>query len=144
MRLTSFTDYGARMPMRIARDPGRSFPTVELAIEFGPSRHHRAKVMQRLAQAGFVTTRRGEGSGARLAHPAVDIRLGELISFLEDDQPMAECFSAGGGGCSIDARCQRNAHLRCAEASFLADLDHSTLADIPLCSGATRVKGRKI
>lgn len=144
MRLTSFTDYGFRMLMRIASDPGRSFSTAELAMEFGLSRHHLAKVMQRLARAGLVTTRRGGGGGAKLARPAVDIRLGELISLLEEDQPLVECFVADGGTCTLDGQCRLRALLRSAEGSFISDLNRSSLADIVLCSDATRVKDRKI
>ena len=67
MRLTSFTDYGLRMLMRMAGAPERGFSTAELAAEFGLSRHHLTKIMQRLAGAGIVATRRGGGGGAVLA-----------------------------------------------------------------------------
>lgn len=52
MRLTSFTDYGLRMLMRMARAPDRPFSTAELADEFGLSRHHLTKIMQRLVRGG--------------------------------------------------------------------------------------------
>ena len=66
MRLTSFTDYGLRMLMRMASAPERAFSTTDLAEEFGLSRHHLAKIMQRLAQAGIIETRRGGGGGSPL------------------------------------------------------------------------------
>lgn len=136
MRLTSFTDYGLRMLMRMAAAPGRAFSTAELAGEFGLSRHHLAKIMQRLAQGGIVETRRGGGGGAVLARPADQIRLGALVRLLEEGQPLVECF-ASGGDCSLDGRCRLKARLRAAEAAFLADLDRSTLADIALEPGPT-------
>lgn len=64
MRLTSFTDYGLRMLMRMASAPERAFSTAELAEEFNLSRNHLAKIMQHLARAGLVETRRG-GGGVR-------------------------------------------------------------------------------
>lgn len=131
MRLTSFTDYGLRMLMRMAAAPERAFSTAELAEEFGLSRHHLTKIMQRLAQGGIVETRRGGGGGAVLARSADRIRLGALVRLLEESQPLVECF-ATGGDCSIDGRCRLKARLRAAEAAFLADLDRSTLADIAL------------
>ncbi|GIX12639.1 MAG: HTH-type transcriptional repressor NsrR [Paracoccaceae bacterium] len=136
MRLTSFTDYGLRMLMRMAAAPGRAFSTAELAGEFGLSRHHLAKIMQRLAQGGIVETRRGGAGGAVLARPADQIRLGALVRLLEEGQPLVECF-ASGGDCSLDGRCRLKARLRAAEAAFLADLDRSTLADIALEPGPT-------
>ncbi|GAB4292816.1 MAG: nitric oxide-sensing transcriptional repressor NsrR [Roseovarius sp.] len=135
MRLTSFTDYGLRMLMRMAAAPEQAFSTAELAEEFGLSRHHLAKIMQRLAQGGIVETRRGGGGGAVLARPADQIRLGALVRLLEEGQPLVECF-ASGGDCSLDGRCRLKARLRAAEAAFLADLDRSTLADIALAREA--------
>lgn len=132
MRLTTFTDYGLRMLMRMASAPDRAFSTAALADEFGLSRNHLAKIMQRLAQAGVVDTRRGGGGGAVLARPAADIRLGTLIRLLEDGQPLVECLAPDGGACTIDGRCRLKARLRAAENAFLADMDQSTLADIAL------------
>lgn len=132
MRLTSFTDYGLRMLMRMAAAPDRGFSTADLAEEFGLSRHHLTKIIQKLAHAGYVTTRRGGGGGAMLAQPASEIRLGAIVRLLEQGQPLVECFAANGGDCTISGRCRLKARLRAAEAAFLADLDRSTLADIAL------------
>ncbi|MFD3190373.1 Rrf2 family transcriptional regulator [Sedimentitalea sp. HM32M-2] len=132
MRLTSFTDFGLRALMRIASDPARGFSTAELADEFGLSRHHLSKIVQRLARGGIVTTRRGGGGGATLARPAEQIRLGDVVRLLESDQALVECFAENAGECSIAGCCRLRARLRSAESAFLADLDRSTLADIAL------------
>lgn len=131
MRLTSFTDYGLRMLMRMASAPERAFSTAELAQEFALSRNHLAKIMQRLAQAGLIETRRGGGGGATLAQPADRIRLGAVVRLLEEGQPLVECFGSGGD-CNLDGRCRLKSRLRSAEAAFFADLDRATLADIAL------------
>ena len=70
MRLTSFTDFGLRMLMRMAADPSRANSTAELAEALGLSRNHLAKIIQHLARAGLIETRRGGGGGAVLARPA--------------------------------------------------------------------------
>lgn len=132
MRLTSFTDYGLRMLMRMASDPGRAYSSAELADEFCLSRNHLAKIMQRLAREGLIETRRGGGGGAVLARPASEIRLGAVVRLLEEGQALVECFNVDGGDCTIDGQCRLKARLRSAEAAFLADLDRSTLADIAL------------
>lgn len=132
MRLTSFTDYGLRMLMRMASTPERAISTAELAQEFDLSRNHLTKVMQRLAQGGFVVTRRGGGGGAVLARPACDIRIGTVVRLLEEGQALVECFAPGGGDCSINGCCRLKSRLRSAEAAFLADLDRTTLAEIAL------------
>ncbi|MCL5778958.1 Rrf2 family transcriptional regulator [Limibaculum sp. FT325] len=135
MRLTSFTDYGLRMLMRMASAPGRAFSTAELAEEFRLSRNHLAKIMQHLARAGLIETRRGGGGGAILARPADEIRLGAVVRLLEEGQPLVECLGADGGACIIDGHCRLKGRLRIAEAAFLAVLDRSTLADVALQPG---------
>lgn len=132
MRLTSFTDYGLRMLMRMASAPGRAFSTVELAEEFGLSRNHLSKIVQKLTQGGYIVTRRGIGGGAVLARAPDDIRLGALVRLLEEGQALVECFAEDGGDCTIDGCCRLKGRLRSAEAAFFADLDRSTLADIAL------------
>lgn len=135
MRLTSFTDYGLRMLMRMAGTPDRGFSTAEMADEFGLSRHHLSKIIQKLSQAGYVTTRRGGGGGAMLSRPAAEIGLGQVIRLLEQGQPLVDCFAADGSGCTLDGHCRLKSRLRSAESAFLADLDRSTLADIALAPG---------
>lgn len=132
MRLTTFTDYGLRMLMRMASAPDRAFSTTDLAQEFGLSRHHLAKIAQSLARAGLIVTRRGGGGGATLARPAREIRLGDVVRLLEEGQPMVECLASGGGQCTLSGGCRLKLRLRRAEAAFLADLDQSTLADVAL------------
>lgn len=132
MRLTSFTDYGLRMLMRMASAPERAYTTAELANEFGLSRNHLTKIMQRLAGAGIVQTRRGSGGGAVLARAAEDIHLGQVVRLLEQGQPLVECFKADGSDCTLEGHCRLKSRLRNAESAFIADLDQSTLADVAL------------
>jgi Rrf2 family nitric oxide-sensitive transcriptional repressor len=132
MRLTSFTDYGLRMLMRMASAPERAYSTAELAEEFDLSRNHLSKIMQRLSRGGIVETRRGSGGGAILARLPQAIRLGEVVRLLEEDQPLVECFKTETNTCTLDGRCRLKARLRAAETAFLAHLDQATLADVAL------------
>jgi Rrf2 family nitric oxide-sensitive transcriptional repressor len=129
MRLTAFTDFGLRALMRLAGEPDRSFTTDEIASEFGISRHHLVKVVRRLAETGYVRTRRGAGGGFELARPARAITLGEVMRDLEDDQPLAECFRADGGPCVLSPRCRLKKKLAAAREAFLNELDTTSLAD---------------
>lgn len=136
MKLTSFTDYGLRMLMRMAAEPARAFSTAELASELELSRNHLIKIMQRLARGGIVSTRRGGGGGAVLARPPADIRLGEIVGLLEEGQAMVQCFaSKSGRPCSLLPDCRLRARLGGAERVFLAELNRSSLSDIALTPG---------
>ncbi|MBU3261555.1 Rrf2 family transcriptional regulator [Roseovarius sp. PS-C2] len=132
MQLTSFTDYGLRMLMRMASAPDRAFSTAELAEEFKLSRNHLTKIMQRLAQGGIVETRRGVSGGARLRRDPGEIRLGDVVRLLEQGQALVECFRPDGNNCTIEGCCRLKVRLRHAEARFIEDLNQSTLADIAL------------
>ena len=132
MNLTSFTDYGLRMLMRMASAPGQAFSTADLAEEFELSRNHLTKIMQRLAQGGIVETRRGVNGGAVLRSNPAEIRLGDVVRLLEQGQALVECFGPDSGNCSIEGCCRLKARLRRAEARFIDDLNQSTLADIAL------------
>lgn len=132
MRLTLFTDYGLRLLMRMASAPDRAFSTAEFADEFGLSRNHLTKIVQRLAKGGILSTRRGGGGGAVLARAPGDIRLGEIVRLLEEGQALVECLGPEGGNCMIDGHCGLKSRLRRAEQAFIAELDRSTLADIAL------------
>ncbi|MDF1854864.1 Rrf2 family transcriptional regulator [Pseudooceanicola sp.] len=132
MRLTSFTDYGLRMLMRMGSAPERAFSTAELAAEFQLSRNHLAKIMQALAKAGLVQTRRGGGGGARLTRPPEEIRLGDVVRLLEVGQSLVDCLQPDGGTCTIDGACRLKSRLRVAELAFIENLNSATLADVVL------------
>lgn len=129
MRLTSFTDYGLRVLMRMAGAPERPFTTAVLAEEFGVSRNHLAKVISALSAAGYLETRRGGGGGATLSRPAEEIRLGDVVERLEETQAIVECFSESGNACTLTPRCRLKSRLARAKAAFIADLNRDTLAD---------------
>ncbi|MDE2581062.1 MAG: Rrf2 family transcriptional regulator [Rhodospirillales bacterium] len=127
MRLTSFTDFGLRVLMRLAGRPGEVMNTDQVAREFDISRHHLQKVVQELAAAGFLRTRRGAGGGLTLARPASEIRLGEVVRALEHDQALVECYRSDGGACRLTPYCRLRGELDRAAAAFLACLDETTL-----------------
>jgi Rrf2 family nitric oxide-sensitive transcriptional repressor len=130
LRLTSFTDYGLRVLMRLAADPSSAVSTGELAAELRVSRNHLAKVISALAGGGLLRTRRGGGGGAELARPPETIRLGDVVALLEADQALVECLAEGKGGCTFLPDCRLKARLVRAERAFIDDLNGSTLADI--------------
>jgi Rrf2 family transcriptional regulator, nitric oxide-sensitive transcriptional repressor len=136
MRLTSFTDFGLRVLMRLAGAPERRFTTGELATELAISRNHLAKVVQDLARAGYIETRRGAGGGFRLALPAASITLGGVVRLLEQQGALVECFRADGGNCTLTPHCRLKSRLAAAREAFLDELDRTTLADCASPGGA--------
>ncbi|MGK2872117.1 MAG: RrF2 family transcriptional regulator [Alphaproteobacteria bacterium] len=128
MRLTSFTDYGLRILMRLAGTPDRSFTTDQIATEFAISRNHLTKIVQNLSKAGYIRTQRGAGGGLRLSTPAQSITLGEIVRLLEQRQALVECMRSDGGACPLTPSCRLKGHLAAAQEAFLKELDRTTLA----------------
>ncbi|SRR5690554_2892314 len=133
MRLTSFTDFGLRLLMRMAGEP-RLFTTEELACELKLSRNHLVKVVRELARAGIVETRKGAGGGICLARPASQISIGEVVRCLESRSALVECFRTDGGQCNLLPSCKLRQRLAAAQEVFLAELEKTTLAECALPS----------
>ena len=137
MRLTAFTDFALRALMRLAGEPTRSFATSEIAIEFGISRNHLAKVVRDLADGEFISTQRGASGGFRLARPPQSITIGEVVRALEARHALVECFRDDGGGCVLTPRCRLKTRLAAAREAFMRELDATTLAE---CAYPARAK----
>lgn len=129
MRLKSSTDFALRALMRLAGAPERAFSTNDMARELGLSRHHLTKIVQVLAAAGIVETRRGSGGGFALGRPAEAVTLGEVVRLLEADQALVECFRPDGGACTLTPNCRLKGRLAAAREAFLKELDGTTLAE---------------
>ena len=127
MQLTRFTDFGLRLMMYLSA-PAREQPVTvaEVAERFDISRHHLNKVVQRLAQLGWVHTSRGKGGGLALAHPPAHYRLGEVIRALEDHSSLLDCAEPP---CALHGHCGLKPLLDQAQEAFYAALDQHTLAD---------------
>ncbi len=128
MHLTRFTDYGLRTLTYLALAPERLAMISEIAQAYKVSENHMTKVVHRLGQAGLVETLRGRNGGLRLARPAAEIGIGDVVRALEPELALAECQA--GGSCAIRGACGLEAILDEAVNALLAVLDRYTLADI--------------
>ncbi|WP_298281772.1 Rrf2 family transcriptional regulator [Acidocella sp.] len=128
MHLTRFTDYGLRTLVYLALEPERLGVIAEIAAAYEISESHMTKVVHRLGQAGLVETLRGRGGGLRLARPASEIGLGQVVRALEPELALVECQA--GQFCAIAGMC-RLQHI-CEEAAqaMLGVLDKYKLADV--------------
>ena len=141
MKISLFSDYSLRVLMFAALKDG-SFLVDEVTEAYGISRHHVAKVVNRLAQLGYLGTLRGRGGGNRLAQQPHEIRLGALLRKTEDQPVFVECFNAVTNTCPVAGSCRLKGILGQALGEFFASLDRYTLAD--LVTGPHREEMRKI
>lgn len=130
MQITRFTDYGLRTLMYVAARSENIASVKEIAEYYGISRNHLVKVVHRLSQLGYIETTKGKGGGLQIAQGAGNLRLGDLISQLEPNMGIAECFDTKTNTCRITGSCQLKHYLFEAMKNFIDTMNKYTLADM--------------
>lgn len=130
MHLTTFTDYSFRILIYLGLQDERLTTIQEIAEHYNISKNHLMKAVRQLGQLGCVETVRGKGGGIRLAQPAREIRIGDVVRRVEENMAIAECLSPPPGRCRIDGACALKGFFREALEAFLAVLDRYTLEDV--------------
>jgi len=139
MRLTQYTDFSIRVLIYLGLNPDRRCTIQEIADGYGISRNHLMKVVQQLAQAGYVESTRGSGGGLRLGRSVENINLGEVIKEMEPDFSLVECFR-DNNQCVITPACKLPPMLARATRAFLDVLSEHTLADLLGKHDATKMR----
>lgn len=130
MRLTRFSDNALRCLIVVGLEPDQCIPVHTIAERMNMSYEHLVKIVQRLAELGYVETIRGRHGGVRLAMPAQNIRVGQLIRETEENLALVECFEPDHNTCPISSACRLASYLDDALAAFFGVLDSKTLADV--------------
>ncbi len=64
------------------------------------------QLFAQLRRAGLVSSARGPGGGFRLARPAAEIRVAEVVAAVEEEMRATRCEAGSPHGCRADkARC---------------------------------------
>lgn len=130
MQLTRHTDYALRTLIFLALRPEQRATIEEVADAFAISRAHLTKVVHGLGQVGCLETTRGRNGGIRLARPAAEIRVGEVVRRMEGRLALVECFDPPAGRCRIEPACGLRPILDEALEAFVGTLDRYTVADL--------------
>jgi Rrf2 family nitric oxide-sensitive transcriptional repressor len=134
MRLTLYTDYSLRVLIYLANREDENVTITELADFYQISRNHLVKVVHNLGLDGYILTTRGRHGGLKLARPAKEILIGEVVRSTEPDFDLLECFNPATDKCVISRSCSLKSVIYNAQAGFLDVLDRYTLADIAKAS----------
>lgn len=129
MQLTQYTDYSLRVLIYLSQKKEGELATIsEIADFYGISRNHLVKVVHNLATNGFILTLRGKHGGMKLARPATEIGVGEVVRKTEPNFYIAECFNKSNTSCVIIPICALKNMLFEARTNFLQTLDRYTVA----------------
>jgi len=129
MRLTQYTDYSLRVLLYLAHKKDEMVTINELADFYKISRNHLVKVVHNLGIKGYLHTTRGKNGGLRLARPAHEIVIGDVVRKVEPDFELLECFNRSTDHCVITKTCGLKSVLISARDDFLSTLDLYTVAD---------------
>ncbi len=120
MLVTREADYAIRCVVEVARI-GRT-SAAQVARLQGISPTFLGKIVQTLAKAGILATRRGVGGGIALAKPVQDITLLEVIEAVEGPLCINECLQTPTP-CTLVGECPAYPYLVEAQARLKETLD---------------------
>ncbi|WP_455479819.1 iron-responsive transcriptional regulator RirA [Bartonella sp. B23] len=140
MRLTKQTNYALRMLMYCADNQESLSQIPEIAKAYAISEFFLFKILQQLVEAGFIKTVRGRNGGVKLAKPAAEISVADVVKVTEDNFYMAECFNTAESNCPLIDFCGLNTALQKALNAFFDVLSVISLADLQQLTSQKQLK----
>ena len=92
LKISEAASLGLHASVFLAGNQKRLFSAKEMAEALGASEAHLAKVLQRLAREGLVSSQRGPKGGFRLNRAADEITLLDVYQACEGPLPRASCL----------------------------------------------------
>ena len=130
MKLTSYTNFALRSLQLAALKNPHLIRVDDVVRVHGLARPHIVKIVHELGRAGYVVTQCGRNGGFRLARPAEDIIIGDVVRLTEGPLDLVECFNPERNTCPLIGICNLSRALKEATGAFMAVLDNLTLSDI--------------
>jgi len=131
IRLSKRTDYGLMAIRRLASVPGGAFLSArEIAQEHRIPPALMAKLLQKLARRGLVSSHHGTKGGYQIARPASAITLWEVIEAIEGPLCFIECLDPSKGSCPQLPSCTVQRPLLLVQKKIAEVLGRTTLGDL--------------
>ncbi len=128
MRLTKTTSHAIRIAIDCAASEGRLVKAAELSKRLDISQLNVFKIIHLMQRAGYLEAMRGQSGGVRLAKPAGEIRIGDIVRAMEATE--MEVAGAAESSSKRGGKPQINAIFDNALEAFITVLDQHTLADM--------------
>ena len=122
-------DYAVRTMVALGREPfGEVLSATRIAARMDVPSRFLAHVLADLGRAGLVVGRAGRSGGYRLAVPAAEINLLQIVDAAERDVE-ARCVLRGSP-CDVAGRCAVHDAFWAATSAVRSELAATTLADV--------------
>ena len=129
LRISRLTDYATVVMTCLAASPDEVLSAVQIAECTRLELPTVSKLLKQLGRAGLVESFRGVNGGYRLARPATDINLAEIVEALEGPLGMTEC-SIAAGQCDFESHCSVRGNWQRINQTVGSALQAMSLADM--------------
>jgi FeS assembly SUF system regulator len=129
IRIGKLTDYAMLILTQLARDPLALLSASVVADVLHLPAPTVSKILKMISDAELVTSVRGSEGGYRLAKPAQQITVMEVIAAMEGDLALTECCEFTGL-CAIDHVCTMRENWRKINGMVQALLAGFTILDM--------------
>ncbi len=130
MFLGASTVHALRAVAHLAGGEGEVVLGRDLASTVGVPAPYLAKVLATLARVGVLAATRGARGGYRLARPAEEIRLAEVVGPFEGKRAAPTCLLRPGQACREESACAAHAAWSEVNQAYQRFLDTTTVADV--------------
>jgi Rrf2 family iron-sulfur cluster assembly transcriptional regulator len=128
--LSTTAEYALRALLSLASEPDKATLGRDLAASSGVPANYLSKILLELKKGGFVQAVRGTGGGYRLGRPPEEVRLMDVVEFVDGAAARPGCFLAGSDACSDDDPCLAHDRWAAVRDQYVAFLESTTLADV--------------
>lgn len=129
LELTRRTDYALRAMLVLARNPGETLSSGQLADRTRIPVRFVTQVMSHLVRDGLVAAVIGRSGGYRLAVVPEEVSVLSIVQAVEGDTRRLHCVLRGTP-CSGGPQCEIHHVFAGAQEAFLRELAASTLANV--------------
>lgn len=138
MQVTRAADYAVRVLVHLATAPHADRVSLpELAKAAGAPESFLSKVLQELARAGLITSRRGQAGGFAISSRGIRATMREIVEVVDGPMRLNVCL-APGKSCSRKSWCPAHPVWERAQRAMLDILESSTVAGLASEAIATR------
>ena len=124
------TDYAIRVILTLAKEGDAVLlSTSKIQEEMLIPKAFSLRVVAELAKGGFIITYPGRKGGLKLARPAEEINLRQVVTFFERNFSISECLH-GGGTCPFDNNCPVRCRWARLQALILQELEDTTFDEL--------------